>query len=75
MRELPNRETPQWAKPGARWIPWMCWPMLAVSTALLVWGMAGNKEPGKLFSPACSVLVFVCVLVHNHVVRRRNRRQ
>ncbi|MGW8065206.1 hypothetical protein ACVV2G_23800 [Streptomyces ziwulingensis] len=64
--------TPPWARPGNRWGPWLYWPMLCVSVALLVWRVIDRDGAGPILFAAGQVLVWVCLLVANRTARRRH---
>ncbi|RAJ70635.1 hypothetical protein K377_07858 [Streptomyces sp. PsTaAH-137] len=75
MSQLPKHEAPDWAKPGSSWVPKVCWPMLCLTVALLVWRIVDGGSPGKIMVPAGTALVFVCVLISNLSTRRRSQNE
>ncbi|MGW6023416.1 hypothetical protein [Streptomyces sp. NPDC055099] len=64
-------EAPAWPRPGARWGPWLYWPMLCLSTALLVWRVVDGAMAGEITTAALMCVAFVILLIAN----RRHRRQ
>ncbi|MGW7066870.1 hypothetical protein ACWGII_15525 [Streptomyces sp. NPDC054855] len=64
-------EPPAWARPGARWVPWFYWPMLCLSTAVLVWRVVDGDTAGEVTTAALLCVAFASLLIAN----RRHRRQ
>jgi len=65
------RVPPSWARPGNRWGPWIYWPMLCLSIALLVWRVVDGDGAGRILMAAVLVLVWVCLLAANLTARRK----
>ncbi len=67
--------TPEWTKPGRRWALWVYWPMLCISTGLLVWRVSDSASTGQTLLAGLHVLVWVCLLTANRSARHRQRPQ
>ncbi|MEU0785062.1 hypothetical protein ABZ341_26210 [Streptomyces sp. NPDC006173] len=68
-----SRTAPAWARPGARWGPWVYWPLLCVSVGLLVWRIADGAGGASIVWGSFQVLLWVWLLVSNHSARRKSR--
>jgi hypothetical protein len=76
MRQRSDSFTPpEWAQPGNRWGPWLYWPMLCISAALLVWRVSDDAGTGHIVLAAVQTLVCVCLLIANRSARRRRLTQ
>lgn len=73
--QCPDHRVPQpGARAGNRWGPWVYWPMLCVSIALLAWRVIGGDGPGPIVFAAGQVLVWICLLAANRTARRKRKR-
>ncbi|CAL9619587.1 hypothetical protein SUDANB58_05803 (plasmid) [Streptomyces sp. enrichment culture] len=71
MQHVDSRVPPSWAKPGNRWGPWIYWPMLCFSIALLAWRVIDGDGPGPIILAAGQVLLWACLLAANRTARRK----
>ncbi|WP_221356401.1 hypothetical protein [Streptomyces beigongshangae] len=69
-RRPDGRTQPSWTGPGARWGPWLYWPMLCLSIGFLVWRVADGAGGGSIALSAVHVLVWACLLLANRSARR-----
>ncbi|MEU5282194.1 hypothetical protein [Streptomyces asoensis] len=65
---------PAWAAPGNRWGPWFYWPMLCLSTALLVWRVVDGDRPVRVLIAAGLVALWAGLLVANRTARQSGSR-
>ncbi|MHC3469429.1 hypothetical protein ACYF6T_11990 [Streptomyces sp. 7R007] len=68
------RVPPSWTRPGNRWGPRLYWPMLCLSTGLLVWRVVDGDSTGRIVVAACLVAVWLSLLAANRAARRRRSR-
>ncbi|MGW6267766.1 hypothetical protein [Streptomyces sp. NPDC055060] len=64
-------EPPAWTRPGSRWVPWLCWPALCLSAAVLVWRVMDGRGAGAVIVSALLCLTLVGVLISHRAHRRR----
>lgn len=69
-----SENVPSWARPGASWGPWVFWPLLVLSIAMLVYRVAEGARGAAIAVTACQVVVFAALLASNYAARRRQRR-
>lgn len=62
---------PSWARPGNRWGPWLYWPMLCMSIALLAWRAIDGDSAGCILTATGLVIIWVCLLAANRAARRK----
>lgn len=72
MQRSGSRVPRSWAQPGNRWGPWIYWPMLSISIALLAWRVVDGESPGPIVFAAGQVLVWICLLAANRTARRKH---
>jgi hypothetical protein len=71
-RSSERHDPPAWTKPGARWIAWLCWPMLVLCLGLTVWRIAEGSV-GQAFYQALLSVLFGSLLIRNRANRRARR--
>ncbi|MEU6844012.1 hypothetical protein ABZ930_19265 [Streptomyces sp. NPDC046716] len=57
-----------------RWAPWLYWPMLVVSVALLASRIVDGARAGQIVIASGQVLVWVLLLINQRVVWLRHLR-
>ncbi|MFJ4892417.1 MULTISPECIES: hypothetical protein [unclassified Streptomyces] len=68
-----GRTVPAWARPGARWGPFVYGPLLCISAGLLVLRIADRAGAASIVWSSLQVLLWVVLLAGNLAARHRNQ--
>ncbi|MFG3168766.1 hypothetical protein [Streptomyces sp. NPDC048200] len=68
-----GRTVPAWARPGARWGPFVYGPLFCISVGLLVLRITAGAGAASIVWSSLQVLLWVVLLAGNLAARRGNR--
>ncbi|MER5652480.1 hypothetical protein ACFWA4_29070 [Streptomyces sp. NPDC060011] len=68
-----GRTVPAWARPGARWGPFVYGPLLCISVGLLVLRITDGAGAASIVWSSLQVLLWVVLLAGNLAARRGNQ--